>query len=179
MVEIQRFLLIPGLTLLAAACTDHGIGQGSVFQHFDVVDGTVVVHSRTAPDATIDANGQFAIDGKTAPLSDAQHELFRHYRERVLALRHDAVETGKAGAATGVQAIASVASGLANGTPEKIDEEIQAKAAKVEAHAKQVCGDLADIRSIQQSLVTQLPAFAPYATIEASMVADCSQRTKG
>jgi hypothetical protein len=169
-----RTLLLLSTFGLAAGCSDHGDG-GSVFQYFSVNDGNIAVHAPHAPDAIIAADGALSIGGKPVALSAAQQELLKHHYADVVAVREHAYATGAAGAATGRQALASVASGLANGTPDKIGAEIEARAAKVEAEAAKICADLADIRITQQAIAQQVTEFKPYALIDTKTVADCSK----
>ena len=82
------------------------------------------------------------------------------------------------GAAVAGQAIRSVASGLASGDTDKIDAEVNASAARVEAKAALICDDLAEIQSTQQTLASQLEAFRPYALIKADEADKCRRGLK-
>ena len=157
---------------VAAGCSSQSEG-GSVLQYFDVDNGNVVVHAAGVPDAVVTPNGELRIAGNAVDANPAQQDLLKHLHATALSLRAHAIATGKAGAETGLQAVASVASGLASGNTDKIDREINSKAAKIEAQAALLCANLAHIRSTQMSLASQLPAFRPYATIDAKTVANC------
>lgn len=76
-----------------------------------------------------------------------------------------------------IAALGAVAQGLAKGNPDEIDAKVEHEASQVEALANKVCLNLADIRSTQEAIVAEIPAFKPYATIEAQQVKDCQAKT--
>jgi hypothetical protein len=127
--------------------------------------GTVTLHSAGAPDATINAGGDLSIGGNALTTDAAQREQLQHYYNSVLAIRDHGIATGKAGAAVAGEAIKSVASGLANGDPDQIGKQVDAKAQKVTDAAMKICQDIDGIKAAQDNLATQLPAFKPYAAI--------------
>lgn len=174
----MRVLLLSTM-LLAATCLTgchDSDRRDSLTSHLSVDAQNVAVHAPGRPDAEISPTGDLTIAGQSIPVATAQRELLKHYHATALALRDQAITTGKAGIATAGQAISSVASGLANGQPDKIDAEVSASANKVDASAALVCNDLAEVRTTQEALARQLEAFRPYAVIEADEVEDCPGR---
>lgn len=169
---------IASLTLIALATAGCGrdAGNTSVFSHISVLGSNeIAIHARSGPDATVSADGNLTIDGKTIVVTAPQRDLLKSYFAGAIALRNDAVATGAAGVATAGQAIGSVVSGLANGKPDEIGPAVEARAAKVEAQAKKICVDLSALRTTQDALASQLSAFRPYATIDTGEVAKCSR----
>ncbi|MFI4970371.1 MAG: hypothetical protein ACHP7D_09200 [Lysobacterales bacterium] len=165
------------LVLLAAAtagCSDNA-GHGQVFRHISVLDADhIAIHARSGPDAVVSSNGDFSIDGKPVAVAPAQQALLKQYFNDAIALRDDAIATGRAGVATASKAIGSVVSGLASGNPDKIGAEVEARAAKVEASAAKVCADVTTLYSRQTAISAGVEAFRPYATIESPGTAgDC------
>ncbi|HUW51924.1 MAG TPA: hypothetical protein VMV99_00695 [Rhodanobacter sp.] len=176
----MRIHLLP-VMLLAAACLtgcDDRDHHETVANYISIHDGSVAVHAPGRADADISAAGDLSIADTNVPVSAAQRDLLRHYYSTALALRDHGIATGKAGIATAGQALKSVASGLASGNPDKIDSEVNASAARVKAQAALVCNDLADLRTVQESLAAQLPAFQPYAQIKASEADKCRSGLK-
>jgi len=173
MTTIARHAFALAPALLLAAC-----GSDTSFHHFSLVDAShVALHARNAPTATLDADGELAIDGKPVAVTPAQQALLKDYHVGIRTLVRDAAATGAAGVATGATAIAAVASGLANGDTQAIDAKVNAKAAQVEAAAMRICTDLAALRNQQEVIARQLPAFAPYATIGADEASGCSAKS--
>lgn len=164
-------LLVAGV---AVACSG---GNPATFQHISVVDAShIALHARHAPDAMVTADGALSIAGTPVAITPTQRDLLRQYFTDAIALRDDGLATGAAGAGIAAQAIGSVVSGLASGTPDKIGPEIEAKAAKIDEHVTKLCTDLAALHHGQQALAAQLAAFRPYATIEAEQVSGCNSR---
>lgn len=170
------------LTTLLAACGDGSSNTSIISSNSSsLVNGgihlrndQVTLHTAGTPDAVINAAGDFSIDQKPVELSPAQRALLQDYYRNTLAVQQHGIATGKAGVAIAGQAIASVAKGLASGNTDNIDKEVNAKADKVTQEALKICGDLAAIKTVQDSLATQLPAFKPYAGIvDASAVTEC------
>jgi hypothetical protein len=139
----------------------------------------VTLHPKNAPDAMINAGGDLIIDQQAVQTSPAERELLKSYYNNVLMIRTDGIATGKAGAAVGAQALKSVAQGIANGNSDQIQQQIDAKTKVVTAAAMKICQDLANVKTSQDQLVAQLPAFKPYGNIVGgSDVGDCQKDQK-
>lgn len=162
-------------TMLAACVADGNSGTtNSAFQHVSVAgNGDVIAHATDGGDARITAAGDLDIRGKNVVVTPAQRQLLQGYHTDVLALRKDAVATGKAGVETGAHALDAVARGLASGNADSIDSEIDSRASKVDALAHAVCQDLARLYAAQGQVTAAIPAFRPYATIEPHEVSEC------
>jgi hypothetical protein len=160
---------------LLAACDSDGGPAHASFQHFEVNDANLVtVHAHGASDATVNAAGDLVIAGKAVATTPAQRQLLQRYFTEVQGIRGDALAVGQQGVALAGKAVGEVVSGLMAGDPDRIDKRVEAEAAKVEAKAEQICVRLGAIRSVQESIAADLPAFRPYATIRADQVSDCS-----
>jgi hypothetical protein len=131
------------------------------------------VHRHNGPDAIVSATGELSIAGKNLPVDPAQKGLVIRYFAAATTLHNDSFATGMAGASTAMTAIGSVVTGLANGEPDKIGQAVEAEAAKVEAAALKVCGDLQELVVVQNGLAESLPDFMPYALIDAKSVDEC------
>ncbi|MEO7072611.1 MAG: DUF2884 domain-containing protein [Rhodanobacter sp.] len=166
---------------LAAGCTNDGdhssVGFGTTSfanGRIKVSDNAATVHVKGAPQAVIGTSGSLQIGHDVIATNPAQQALLRDYYRHAAAVREHGIATGKAGAAVAGQAISSVAKGLASGNTDNIDQEIDAKAARVELEARKICLDLVGVKAAQDALAAQLPAFNPYAhVIDASATSDC------
>jgi hypothetical protein len=169
---IRNFGIVALLGIGLAACSANN--DDSVFRYISVLDDArIAVHAHSAPDAIVSAAGELKIDGKNVAVTPAQKDSLMRYYAIVMALRQDAIATGKAGANTAATAIGSVISGIANGDPNTIGDKVDAQAAKVDAAAAQVCKDLSAIQTAQGEIAGQLAVFKPYALIDARQVQDC------
>lgn len=175
MFKLQTFGLMFGIVMLAACSQgDYDHADTSVFRHLSIAkNGDVLAHARDGSSARISPAGDLVIGEKRIAGDSGQRKLLRSYYADALALRDDAVATGKAGVQTGLTAVSAVASGLASGNPDSIDPKVNAKADKVDALAQTVCRDLARLYTDQGEVTAAIPAFGPYATIEPHEVSDC------
>ena len=173
MITLRNLSAALTLTILVAACSSN---DNSVFRYISVLDQTrIAVHAHNAADAIVTADGNMSIAGNKVSLTSNQRELLQRYVAAVFALQSDAIATGNAGVHTAATALGSVASGLANGNADKIGDEVDAQAEKVDAAATKVCNDLAALQLNPDLLAAQLTAFKPYALIDAKQVQDCHQ----
>ena len=177
---MNRFLIIATaafcITLLGACASGDDTGTStSALQHISIArNGDVIAHAHDGSSARISATGDLEIRGRSVAVTSSQRDLLQGYHAAALALRNDAIATGKAGVETGMHALDAVAKGLASGKPDSIDAEITPRANKVDALAQTVCRDLEHLHADQTAVAAALPAFAPYATIEQREVSGCS-----
>lgn len=171
---------------LLAACGNHSDDEvtigghgGMVNVHMGFENGQVALHAQDAPTAVISAAGDLQIDQQPVAVNQAQRELLKSYYENAMMIRTDGIATGKAGVAVGAQALKSVATRLASGNPDQIQQDIDAKTKLVKDAALKICHDLGNIKSTQDQLVAQLPAFKPYGNvIGGDDVNDCEKDQK-
>ncbi|MEO7148628.1 MAG: hypothetical protein ABIY40_01600 [Rhodanobacteraceae bacterium] len=154
-------LLAPAL----AACSDSDIGGSGHFNggfgvNFD--NAGLVINASGKPSAHINANGDLRIGDALVTVTPAQRELLKGYYGEAMAVRDDGIATGKAGAALGLHAVGSVFGNLLSGTPDKIDQDMDTRSKSVDASAQHLCGDIMQLKTIQQNLAAQLPTFRPY-----------------
>ncbi len=169
---IRTFAAALALAMSFSGCviqTDHS----SVFNHITLHDGSILVHAQNAPDAVMTPSGDLTIDGKAVTLTPDQRDLLKQYYAQVMMIRDDGIATGKAGAAMAGHVIGSVASGLAHGNPDSIGPAIESRAKGIETKAMAICNDVEALRTKQTAIADALPAFKPYALIEANEVTDC------
>ena len=178
---------ILALAALTSACS----GSGGDMQIFggdtDVVngqitlhDGSVVIKAPGVPDATVDQNGRLAIDGHDVTVTDAQRALLQRYNAAARQMREDAIATGKAGIATATKEIGAVTGKMTGAdSAQETSQKVEEAAANVKQAAAKICEDLADMKSAQDTLATQLDAFKPYGqALTDSNVEKCRKGTK-
>jgi hypothetical protein len=176
---MNKTATLASIVLLAAmlgACSrgSNDYTSTSAFRHLNIADnGDVIVHARNGTNARITSAGDLTIAGKPVAIDSGQRQLLVGYRTDAVALRKDAIATGKAGAKLGLNALGTVAKGLASGAPDSIDKQLQPQADKVSGLGQKVCRDLAALHAAQGKLAAAIPAFTPYATIEPHDVSEC------
>ncbi len=173
-----RYLL--GLLLIAGLMVGCGNSSVSDFGSSVIANGAITVkqHKVTlrvadAPNAVIDEDGTLQVDSNAVSTNPAQRELLKQYYLAATAVREHGIATGKAGVEfAGEKVNDAIASAL--GSDEgKANEHAAADPNKVVQAAMKICQDLANIRTAQDSLGTQLPAFKPYADIIQADAARC------
>lgn len=176
---MNKITALASTVLLAAAlgaCSHGGnsYGNTSAFQHIDVANnGDLIVHARNGTNARITPAGDLTIAGKPVAVDGTQRRLLTGYRTDAVTLRKDAIATGKAGASLGLNALGTVAKGLASGDPDSIDKQLQPQTDKIDTLGQKVCRDLAALYAAQGKLVAAISTFSPYATIESHEVSEC------
>ncbi len=170
----MSFRYLPCALILAAlttACSGSGDDVQVFGGNIDIInnritlhDGVVTIKTSGVPDATVNAQGQLAINGHDVAVNDAQRAVLQRYNTAAQAMRTDAIATGKAGASTATQAVTAAAGKI---TGAEGAEAARAKAEEAAANVKQaaakICEDVATMKSAQDELATQLEAFKPYA----------------
>lgn len=168
------------MALVIASATGCGQQSGtssgthdSVMQHVTVRDDRVGANAPDGTVAWIDRTGRLEIDGQPVSLNESQRALTLQYYAQAQALRSDGLAVGKAGVALAGDAIGEVAKGLASGNPDRIGDRVEAQANAVEAKAMKLCRSVGELQATQDAIASAVPAFAPYATIDGHVAADC------
>lgn len=176
MKTLHSSLLALSLAVLAAGCapgTHVSTDKGNVTSNGKVI----TLRASGQPDAKISADGELTIDGKTVAVNDAQRALLQSYLKEMNAMTADGIAIGKQGAALAGTAVSEAIKGAIKGDGDQVDAKIEAEAKKIEQQAMQLCKRLVTIKASQDALAEQLPAFKPYATIDASDVDDCGSKS--
>jgi hypothetical protein len=174
--NVFRMLALCGLL---TACSHDNEGYSGARIHLShggmhLGDGQITLYASNAPDAVITANGDLQISQQAVAVDPVARELLKTYYQNAMMIRTDGIATGKAGAAVGAQAVESVASGLANGHPEQIGQDVEAKAQQVTQSALKICQDLGAVQTAQNQIAVKLSAFQPYShLVSMNDVSDC------
>lgn len=174
------------LAVLTSACSSgndvqiFGGDTDVINGHITLHDGQVTIKASGAPDATVDQNGQLAIDGHDVAINDAQRTLLQRYNGAARQMREHAMEAGKAGVATATKELGAVAGKMTGAdTAEQTKQKVEEAAATIKQAAAKICEDVADMKSAQDALAAQLDAFKPYATaVSNENVEKCRKDTK-
>ncbi|WP_188792407.1 hypothetical protein [Dyella nitratireducens] len=123
------------------------------------------LHVKDIPDAMIDASGSLSIDGKSIAVTSPQRGLLMLYQRAVMDVHDTGLAMGKIGAGMGTQAIKNAVDGKSKAEQ---DKDAEAGSAKMDQLFQKMCDDEASIKSLQDQLAVQLPAFKPYGSILSS-----------
>ncbi|RPD88583.1 hypothetical protein [Luteimonas sp. 100069] len=129
------------------------------------------------PKAEISPAGDFLVDGKPVRIDDAQRELLLAHRANIIAIADVGITIGIQGARLGTEAAKGAITSALSGQFAEFEKRMEAEGAKIEAEAERLCDRLPALLASQQALAAALPAFQPYATMDANDVEECGKDT--
>ena len=178
-----RTLTITLSTLLLVACSNGGDsdanGDARAEKSAALWGQNLKLDATGHPRAEVSAKGDFIIDGKPVPVSDAQRALLVAYHRELGGIADAGIATGKEGVNLAGKAVGAAVKGIFSGNPDHIEQEMEAEAKKVEAEAMKICDRLPGLYKAQQDLAAALPAFQPYAGMEQDDVEECRTSHSG
>lgn len=142
----------------------------------ELAEGNISVTSDGAK-VEIAPNGDLLINGTVVPLNDSQRAITQQYRQQMIGIAEAGIEIGVQGANLGASAAGEALKGIFSGNTDKIEERVNAEAAKIEASAQKLCDRLPALLATQQQLAAAVPAFQPYAKMDQSDVDECNKDT--
>lgn len=140
-------LLALSATLAACGMPDFYFMNGKII----MIGNQLTLHVSGTPDASISSAGDFNIKGKAVPVTAPQRGLLMLYYQHVEDIRERSTAMSKAEEATNKETAEHDG---------KLDPGQQPSGNK---HS--TCQDEASLKAVQDQLVTQMPAFLPYANI--------------
>ena len=127
------------------------------------------------PQAEITPDGDFLVEGKAVPIDAAQRRELLAYRGQVVGVALAGIDIGEKGAEAALDAVGGSWFGLMframTGSLENRVERVVRE--QVQPAVLAICRQLPALMESQQRLSATLPAFRPYANLEASDIEDC------
>lgn len=164
------------LALLVAAAgggCSNGTPEVHVIAPVSLSGDRIQVRGQGGARAEIGPDGALRIDGQAIALDPAQSAASRRYYVQAMGMTQDGIAVGKAGAALAGKAVSNVVASLAQGDTESIERKVEADAKQVERQALRLCERMAALRGAQDELAGALPAFQPFAVLDADSVGKC------
>ena len=147
---------------------------------FGTSDARASHADRALPRAEITPQGDFLIEGKPVAIDRYQRQELLLYRGEVIAIAKAGIDIGERSAQAALDAVDrglfSLMFGAMTGSLERRIEKTARET--VEPGVRQICLSLPALRDRQQRLSATLPAFRPYATLEADDVEDCENEMR-
>ena len=147
---------------------------------FGTSDARASHADRTLPQAEITPQGDFLIEGRPVAIDRHQRQELLLYRGEVIAIAKAGIDIGERSAQAALDAVDrglfSLMFGAITGSLERRIEKTVRET--VEPGVRQICLSLPALRDRQQRLSATLPAFRPYATLEADDVEDCENEMR-
>ncbi|HKV97761.1 MAG TPA: hypothetical protein VJR90_09755 [Gammaproteobacteria bacterium] len=162
------------VTPLASAHAAHTTVWSVDNQGITLDGGDAVIHGDDGTQARITPDGTLTIAGKTITVNAAQRQQLVQY---VATVRDIEIKGAQLGAAAGSFAAGVAAEAItalfAGASEDDIDRKAQTRANEFKKKALPICRDAQTLKQLQDSLQASLPAFEPYAVIEAHDAGDC------
>lgn len=147
---------------------------------FGTSDARASHADRALPQAEITPQGDFLIEGRPVAIDRHQRQELLLYRGEVIAIAKAGIDIGERSAQAALDAVDrglfSLMFGAMTGSLERRIEKTVRET--VEPGVRQICLSLPALRDRQQRLSVTLPAFRPYATLEAGDVEDCENELR-
>ena len=147
---------------------------------FGTSDARASHADRALPQAEITPQGDFLIEGRPVAIDRHQRQELLLYRGEVIAIAKAGIDIGERSAQAALDAVDrglfSLMFGAMTGSLERRIEKTVRET--VEPGVRQICLSLPALRDRQQRLSATLPAFRPYATLEADDVEDCENELR-
>lgn len=135
---------------------------------------TLTSHDRNAPEAVITPQGDFLIDGKRVAITPQQRSELLAYRAQYIEIAQQGIAIGHAGVEAGRRAMVPMMfAALFDADDDAIEASMNKRLAGVRKASEQLCRRLPQLRTTQQQLAADLPAFEPYATLTQKDVDGC------
>lgn len=131
--------------------------------------------SADVPPAEITPQGDFRIDGEEVAINPSQRNALLAYRGQVIEIGMAGIDIGERSARVALEAVdTSMAALLFNAMSGRLERRIE-KAVRedVEPAVAALCDKLPAVMASQQALALSLPAFQPYATLDADDIDAC------
>ena len=147
---------------------------------FGTSDARASHADRALPRAEITPQGDFLIEGRPVAIDRQQRQELLLYRGEVIAIAKAGIDIGERSAQAALDAVDrglfSLMFGAITGSLERRIEKTVRET--VEPGVRQICLSLPALRDRQQRLSATLPAFRPYATLEADDVEECENQMR-
>ncbi|WP_273454391.1 hypothetical protein [Nevskia ramosa] len=167
---------------LLAGCDDddHRRHQPTYGDHHDPGDGaigldgdTVVIEAGGQPElARVGLDGALSIGETGIETSPEARTALKAYSAAAVAMKTHAIAFGRAGVGFGFDTLRDVVDGLMEGRKD-VGSEAREGAEVLVVRARDLCGRMEAVQVAQQAAAEAVPAFAPYAVLDAAQVRDC------
>jgi hypothetical protein len=156
--------------------------EGQVQRGLDEARGRLAtepmeLHADGEPDAEIDPDGTFRVDGKVVATTPEQRALLQAYHGELVGIAEAGIAIGGQAAALAGTAVKEAIRGIFSGNPDDVEKRVEVEARKIEVDAERICLRVAALKQAQDRAAAAIPEFAPYATMTNSDVEECRADT--
>lgn len=135
------------------------------------------LHADGEPDAEIDPDGTFRIDGKVVETTPEQRAFLVAYHGELVGIAEAGIAIGGQAVAIAGTAVKEAFRGIFSGNPDDVEKRVEVETKKIELEAERICLRVAALKQAQDRAAAAIPAFGPYATITTEDVQECRADT--
>jgi hypothetical protein len=161
---MNKIPTVAGAVLIAAMLAACSPGINTFGNSITFDSNGIVVHAAGHPSAHVDRNGVLSIDGKVIAVTPEQRQLLQRYYQQAHATMESGKAMGKQGVQVATHSIGAAIRSIFQGNSSSLDERMDAQSQHIEAAATKLCADVKALRTTQNAIAAELPAFAPYAS---------------
>lgn len=167
--------------LLAGCDDDRPRHQAAYGEHHDPGDGAigfdgdvVAIEAGGQPAlARVGLDGHLSIGSVEVETGPEAQQALKTYGAAALAMKTHALALGRAGVSFGFDTVRDVVEGLIEGRHDEIGDQAREGAALLVAQARELCGRMDAVLAAQAAVAAAVPAFRPYAVMDAAQVREC------
>lgn len=169
--------------LLLPACDDDGHDRpGTVSTRFDRGDGAigldgdrvVIEAGGQAGKAVVGPDGSLTVGDRRIETGSDGEAALRAYDAAAVAMKAHAIALGRTGAEFGVDVLKDVVRGFFDrARMDEVGDRAREGAMHLASTVRELCTRLEAVHTAQQAAAALVPAFQPFAVLDAAQVRDC------
>lgn len=148
----------------------HDPGDGAIGLEGDTVVIEAGGENRLA---RVGADGSLRIGEQLIDSSPEAQAALKTYGAAAVAMKTHAIALGRSGAEFGFDTLKDVMRGLFDGGLDQVGDKAREGAHTLVASVRELCARMETMHSAQQTAALAVPAFAPYAVLDADQVREC------
>jgi hypothetical protein len=142
-------------------------------ENIELDDEDVVITADDGTRARISPSGSLSIRGRRVELDEVSRRALRNYNEGIHFIVDQAVEIGLDSAGLAFTAMGEALAAIASGNGERAERRVERRAEPIKEKARALCSEVRALVLVQESIVSRVRAFRPYAVLDEDAGDDC------
>jgi Protein of unknown function (DUF2884) len=161
------------LALAATAQADIRV-ESSRHSNIDFQSDDLVITNAADDEARISPAGDLVIAGKAVATNAEQRKLLQQYYGGMRDIEHRGLAIGEHALDMVGGMLGTLLTAVLSGDEDKeLDRKMRQKAEPLKDEARALCKDVRDEHALQDKIAGEIPAFKPYAVMDADSDHDC------
>jgi hypothetical protein len=148
--------------------------ESSRHSNIDFQANDLVITNRADDEARISPAGDLVIAGKAVAINPGQRKLLQQYYGGMRDIEHQGLAIGEHALDMVGGMLGTLLTAVLSGDEDKdVDKKMKEKTTPLKDEARALCRDVRDERVLQDKIAGEIPAFKPYAIMDADSEHDC------